>query len=90
MAASEFSRNRSTAHESSTTVSGAFGDEHLHEVSTCEAVARGGAVAGWSHGDVVSLSPEGDFVAGFDAEFVSEFFGDDDLSLGPDDMSPVM
>lgn len=41
----------------------------------------------WADCDVVIMTPEADFVAGLDAEFVAEFFGNDDLALGSDTAS---
>jgi hypothetical protein len=38
-------------------------------------------------GDMVLVTPEADLVARLDAEFVTELFGDDDLTFGPDAVS---
>jgi hypothetical protein len=35
-------------------------------------------------GHMVPIPPEHDFIAGFDAELVTQVLGDDDLPLGPD------
>jgi hypothetical protein len=44
-------------------------------------------MVGGADGDVVFVEPEVDLVAWFDAELVSQLFGDDDLPFGADAMS---
>jgi hypothetical protein len=65
----------------------AFGRQHVGQRQVFEPATQRAAVARRADGDMVSVAPEADFVARLDPELVSEFLGDDDLSLRPDAVS---
>lgn len=68
-------------------ICGALGGQQVDERCAGEPATESTPVSRRPHGYMVSVPPEGDLVAGFDAEFVSQGLGNHDLPLGADTMS---
>lgn len=60
--------------------------ERCREVVIAKPSAKRGATDR-AHHHMIAVTPEVDFVAGFDAQFVTQILGNDDLSLRSDTMS---
>lgn len=61
--------------------------QRVGQVRAVEPAAERSLSTGRPESDVVFMSPEAHFVARLDAELVAQFFGDHDLSLGPNAVS---